>query len=129
MSKTKITNSQKTGPPEHSLGCLRGASLFSNLSEAELSCFNDAAQTRSCKKGKVLYLEGDSAEFFYIICGGWVKLFHTMPEGEEVIVDMLTIGHMVGESAIFEHGRHTSSAQIIEDVQMLSIPSALLKKQ
>jgi len=125
----KIANNQSTGQPEHSLGCLRGASLFANLSDEELSCFHDAAHSRSYKKGKVLYLQNEPAEFFYIICGGWIKLFHTMPEGDEVIVDMLTTGHMVGESAIFEQGLHTSNAQVIEDVQLLSIPSNLLKEQ
>lgn len=113
--------------PSQSFDCLRGASLFSNLSDEELAHFQDAAQTRSYSKGKVLYLQEESAEFFYVICSGWIKLFHTMPEGEEVIVDMLTAGHMVGESAIFELGLHTSSAQIIEDVRLISIPSKLLK--
>jgi CRP-like cAMP-binding protein len=129
MSMTKIANKQSTGPSEHLLGCLRGASLFSNLSETELACFNNAAHPRSYKKGKVLYLEGENAESFYVICGGWVKLFHTLPEGEEVIVDMLTTGHMVGESAIFEHGHHTSNAEVIEDVQLLNIPARVLKEQ
>jgi len=129
MTIPKIVNTQSTGPPEHLIGCLRGASLFSNLSETELACFNNAAHARSYKKGKILYLEGEKAESFYVICGGWIKLFHTMPEGEEVIVDMLTTGHMVGESAIFEYGRHTSSAQVIEDAQLLGIPAKLLKEQ
>jgi len=52
-----------------------------------------------------------------------------MPDGEDVIVDMLTAGHMVGESAIFEQNRHTSSAQIIEDAHLISIPSNVLKEQ
>jgi len=129
MSIPKITPSQSTGLPERSLGCLRGASLFSNLSEAEVACFQSAAHARSYKKGKILYLEEESADFFYVICGGWIKLFHTLPEGEEVIVDMLTAGHMVGESAIFEHGRHTSNAEVVENVQLLSIPSSVLKEQ
>jgi len=129
MQITKLENSQTAGPPEQYLGCLRGASLFSNLSEQELACFQNAAHTRSYKKGKILYLQNDPAEFFYVICGGWVKLFHTMPEGDEVIVDMLTTGHMVGESAIFEEGLHTSNAEVIEDVQLLSIPSRILKEQ
>jgi CRP-like cAMP-binding protein len=130
MARKKLSSCQTTlGPPDHALGCLKGVSLFSNLSEADFAVFSNAAQARSYKKGKILYLEGSNADYFYVICGGWIKLFHTLPEGEEVIVDMLTIGHMVGESAIFEHGRHTSSAQIIEDVQLLSIPSAVLDKQ
>jgi CRP-like cAMP-binding protein len=115
--------------PEFSLCCLRSASLFSSLNDEEIACFHNAAQTRSYKKGKVLYIEGELAEFFYVVCSGWIKLFHTMPEGEEVIVDMLTTGQIVGESAIFEHDHHTSSAQIVEDVQLLSIPAAMLKEK
>jgi CRP-like cAMP-binding protein len=109
--------------------CLRGPSLFSGLSDDDIACFQEAAQSRSFKKGKVLYIQEDPADYFYVICSGWIKLFHTMPEGEEVVVDMLTTGHMVGESAIFEQGRHTSSAQVVEDVRLLAIPSGLLKEQ
>jgi len=129
MLTTKTANTQTTGPPEHSLGCLRGVSLFSHLSDGEIAHFHNAAHARSYKKGKVLYLQDEPAEFFYVICSGWIKLFHTMPDGEEVIVDMLTTSHMVGESAIFELDRHTSSAQVIEDAQLLSIPSKLLKER
>jgi CRP-like cAMP-binding protein len=107
--------------------CLKTALLFSELSDSEISYFNDAAQARAYKKGRVLYLEGDEAEFFYVICSGWIKLFHTMPEGDEVIIDMLTNGHLVGESALFEKDRYACTAQVIEDVQLLSIPLRVLK--
>ncbi len=129
MPAIKIADKETTGRPEHSLGCLRRASLFFGLSDKEIACFADAAQTRTYKKSKILYLQDEPADFFYVICDGWIKLFHTMPEGEEVVIDMLTTGHMVGESAIFEQGRHTSNAQIIEDVHLLSIPAKLLKEQ
>src|SRR5580698_8832230 len=125
----KPVDEDTTGHRAKSPGCLRGASLFSNLSDEEIAHFQDAAQSRAYKKGKILYVEDEPAEFFYVICGGWIKLFHTMPEGDEVIVDMLTTGHMVGESAIFEQGLHTSNAEIIEDVQLLCIPSRVLKEQ
>jgi len=128
-SKAHAKSKQIDRSAMQSSDCLRGSSLFSDLSDEDVACFQDAAQHRAYNKGKVLYLEDEAAESFYIICGGWIKLFHTMPEGEEVIIDMLTTGHMVGESAIFEHSRHTSSAQVIEDVQLLSIPAHLLKEQ
>ena len=107
--------------------CLRTALLFSDLSDTEISHFYDVAQARAYKKGKVLYLEGGEAEYFYVICSGWIKLFHTMPEGDEVIIDMLTNGHLVGESALFEKDHYASNAQVIEDVQLLSIPLRVLK--
>jgi CRP-like cAMP-binding protein len=127
--KKKVIDQDLSGHRPNFLGCLKGASLFSNLSENEIACFQDAAQLHTYKKGKVLYLKGEPADYFYIICEGWIKLFHTMQEGDEVVVDMLTAGHIVGESAIFEQGRHTSSAQVIEDVQLISIPAHILKNQ
>ena len=108
---------------------LSDAQIFSNLTAAEMAPFRYATQTRNYKKGKIIYLEGEGAEYFYIIRSGWLKLFHTLPEGDEVIVDMLTARDMLGESAIFDQGLHTSSAQVVEDCQMLVIPSKVLKEQ
>lgn len=116
-------------PRSNCLGCLRGAAFFADLSDADIACFYDAAQVRSYKKGKVIYLEGESAEYFYVVSSGWIKLFHTMPEGDEVIIDVLTNGNLVGESSVFENGRHTSSAQVVEDAFLLSIPSRLLREK
>ncbi len=113
----------------NSSDCLRQASFFCNLSDSELASFQSVAQPRTYKKGKVIYVQGEPAEYFYVINSGWIKLFHTLPEGEEVIIDVLTRGNLVGESAVFENGRHTTSAQVVEDVSLLSIPSRVLKDQ
>ena len=111
---------------ESPLAGLQGFPFFSKLAAEDLACFQSLARSVAHKKGKVLYLEGDGVEFFYVICSGWIKLFHTTPEGDEAIVDMLTTGSMVGENAVFEHGYYTSSAEIIEDVQLLALPSKAL---
>ncbi len=127
--KLKNLDNKHTDQQGYSLNFLRNTSLFYNLSDDLIARFQKATRITTHKKDKFLYLQDDPAQYFYIICSGWIKLFYTMHEGEEVIVDMLTRFHMVGESAIFEDGRHTSSAQVIEDVQLLSIPSNLLKEQ
>ncbi len=116
-------------PRSTSFDCLRQASFFCNLTDAELATFQNAAQHRTYNKGKVIYLQGEPAEYFYVINSGWIKLFYTLPEGDEVIIDILTRGNLVGENAIFENGAHTTSAQVVEDVSLLSIPSRVLKDQ
>jgi CRP-like cAMP-binding protein len=128
-SSEKIAGEEAMQYLQLSLQALKNVALFSNFSDQEVACFQDVSQMRSYKKGKILYIEKDAANFFYIICDGWIKLFHTLPEGDEVIVDTLTTGQTVGESAIFEQGRHTSSAEVIEDVRLLVIPSSILKDQ
>ena len=125
----KNAGSQSAVHPDYYLDCLRRVSLFSSLADSDLACFQVAARSRFCRKGLVLYLQENVADLFYVLCSGWVKLFHTTQEGEEIVVDMLTTGHLVGESSIFEGDHHTSSAQIVEDASLLSIPSGLLKNQ
>ena len=109
--------------------CLKNVPLFADLSDEERASFKNAATIRAYKKGKIIYLQGDEPIFFYILHGGWIKLFRTMPEGDEVIVDMLTTGHMFGESGIFEQNCHMCSAQVIEDVSLLSLSARVLKQQ
>jgi CRP-like cAMP-binding protein len=116
-------------PNANAEACLKAVPIFAKLSEIEIAAFQNAARPRSFKKGKMLFVEGEAAGYFYVIVSGWVKQFHTMPDGDEVIIDMLTKSDLVGESAIFEKDRHTSSAQVIEDVQLLSLPLNILKEQ
>jgi CRP/FNR family transcriptional regulator len=74
-------------------------------------------------------MEGDEAKYFYVICSGWLKLLHVTEDGEEIVIAMLTRNNITGESAVFEQGHFASTAQIVEDAQILSIPIALLKEQ
>jgi CRP-like cAMP-binding protein len=112
-----------------SLNFFKNLTLFKNLSEKEVACFVDAAQIKSYKKGQYLYMEGDKAKYFYIICNGWIKLLRATEDGEETIIAMLTKNNITGESAFFEEGDFANTAQIAEDAQILSIPIALLKEQ
>ncbi len=111
------------------LECLKSTSLFSDLSDSEIAILSAKAQSRTFKKGKIVFLEGENADYFYIVNCGWVKLFRTLPEGDEIILDVVTTGQVVGESAIFDHRRHSYSAQVVEDCQLLSIPARTLREQ
>ncbi len=113
----------------HYLGCLRSTPIFSNLSDSEISFFQDSAQIRLFKKGKIVFLEGEPSDYFYIVSCGWVKLFHTLPEGDELILDVMTTGQVVGESALFDNSLHMCSAQVVEDCQLLSIPARILRER
>jgi CRP/FNR family transcriptional regulator len=108
---------------------LKDIPLFANLSNKEVQHFADAAQIKSYTKSQYLYMEGEEAKYFYVICSGWLKLLHVTEDGEEVVIAMLTKNNITGESALFEQGNFASTAQIVEDAQILSIPIAMLKAQ
>jgi CRP/FNR family transcriptional regulator, dissimilatory nitrate respiration regulator len=124
-----ITEREGRSMARKSLAFFKGLTLFANLPEEDVARFANAAQIKNYKKGKLLYLEGEEADFFYVVCSGWVKVFHITNEGEEVNLAMITRDSITGENAIFENGRFTSSTQVVEDAQILSIPHALLKEQ
>ncbi len=124
-----MANRPATISSGHYLNSMRQTSLFSGLSDEEIACFQTSAQGICYKNGKILYIQEEQAASFYVICSGWIKLFHTTQNGEEIIFDLLTSGQIFGESSIFEQGHHTSSAQAIEDVQLISIPTHILKEQ
>lgn len=108
---------------------LKELTLFAHLSEKDIQHFAESAHIKSYKKGQYLYMEGEQAKYFYVICSGWLKLLHVTEDGEEVVIAMLTKNNITGESAIFEQGNFASSAQIVEDAQIISIPIAILKEQ
>jgi CRP/FNR family transcriptional regulator len=108
---------------------LKELPLFANLPDKEVQLFADAAHIKSYKKGQYLYMEGEEAVHFYVICSGWLKLLHVTEDGEEIVLAMLTRNNITGESAIFEHDHFASTAQIVEDAQIVSLPIGLLKEQ
>lgn len=123
--KERQTGAKQCNP----LALFKKLKLFANLADEEVARFAEAAHVKSYKKGDFLYQEETKADFFYIICSGWLKLFHNTPEGEEIILAMLTKNDLTGESVIFEQERYKNSAQVVEDAQILSIPIALLQQQ
>ena len=50
-------------------------------------------------------------------------------DGDEVNLAMITRDNITGENAIFEKGQFATSAQVVEDAQILCIPYSLLKEQ
>ena len=108
---------------------LRGLPLFYHLPEDEIAHFANYAHIKIYRKGQSLYREGESSLHFFAILNGWVKLSHVTQDGEQVVVAMLTKNDTTGESSIFEKGNFASSAQVVENAQILSLPLALLKEQ
>ncbi|WP_262690374.1 Crp/Fnr family transcriptional regulator [Kordiimonas aestuarii] len=102
--------------------------LFSKASETLLESFSQAAQVKTLKKGETLFLQDDDADAFYIVLSGWVKLFRETLDGHEAVIDMVTSGHIFAETAILEDGAHSFGASAIDDVRVLRLPNAILKK-
>lgn len=103
--------------------------LFGGISTQHRNNLLQSAQTREFVKGKLVFLEGEPANRLYIVLKGWVKVFKGTVHGEETILQMLTAGDAIMESAVYLNTSFPVSSQIVEDATLLSIPAPVLREQ
>ncbi len=110
-------------------GLIRSLRLFSGITTENLDLLLRNAQIRDFNKGKLLFLEGEPANRLYVILKGWVKIFKGTANGEETILQMLSSGDAILESAVFLNTSFPVSGQVVEDATLLSIPAPMLREQ
>ncbi|MCK5575008.1 MAG: nitrate- and nitrite sensing domain-containing protein [Sphingomonadales bacterium] len=103
--------------------------LFKDLPDEELDQLMRHSQVRHYEKGKLMYLQGEPVSRFYIILKGWVKVFNGSENGDEAILHILGAGDTLLEGAVFLETTTPSSAQVIEDASLLSIPAPLIRER
>ncbi|MCF8473438.1 MAG: nitrate- and nitrite sensing domain-containing protein [Emcibacter sp.] len=103
--------------------------FFINLPEDITSGLLQFAQVREYKKGKLLFLEGEVSTRLYIILSGWVKLFKGTSNGDETVLQMLTGGDMIAESAVFLNANYHVSAQIAKNSIILTLPAPIIREK
>lgn len=113
--------------PSDPAGILGASHLFLNTSASLLEDLRQQARLIECKKGHVLFMQDDIAEWFYVIGSGWIKLFRETLDGTEVIVDVLNHGGMFGETALFNDNLYPFSAEVVETSTLLACPAHLLR--
>lgn len=97
--------------------------LFASLEE----CVVDEILKESCvsdlEKGALLFQEGEKPLRFYVVLEGWVKLFRLNEEGEESVIKVVGLENVLDGFSVFIDLPFSYSAEIIEDVKILSIPA------
>lgn len=101
--------------------------LFKGLSEKVKADILRTASLGTYKKGKLLFLEGDMSDKLYIILEGWVKLYKGNSSGEETIVQMLTSGDMIAESAVFLNAPFPVNAQVAKEARVLMLSAVNIR--
>jgi len=102
--------------------------LFEGVSEGTLKQFRSQMTPKKYAKNEMVFAQGDSAYSFYVIKKGWVKLSRQTLDGEEAIIDILTEGHIFGETTFFEDVAYSFNAEAVEASQLISFPLPILKE-
>lgn len=108
---------------------LKTIPLFKGCNEKFFQTLQQQSQSKNYNKGHVLFVHGDTAERFYLVQTGWVKLFRETLDGAQAVIDILPAGHIFGETSIFENDTYPYSAEVVEPAQITSFSLPQLKTE
>lgn len=81
------------------------------------------AQTRTYKKGSLLYWQGDPVDGIFVLQQGAVKISSVSPDGKIYTHDILGAGHLMGSSDFFLGGLHETTAETMKDSLLIYVPA------
>jgi len=95
--------------------------LFSKLSDNYLNDIKQNAITRRYIKDSIVFYEGDSSKYLYIILEGTIKLYKTTPKGTQIQINRLEAPAMVGEYACFEKQPFPATCEFVTEGRMMLV--------
>lgn len=108
---------------------LKSVPLFSGQDDAVLAHFAEYAQEKTARKGSILFPPDTPNDKFFVIRGGWIKLFRETLGGDEAVVDILTHPHCFGEIGLMGNENMPYGAEVIEDATLVTLPRFLLAEE
>ncbi len=100
--------------------------LFKSLPVELADELTAASNVVKFDRGETLFIQGDRAEFMFVILEGWVKLTRITPSGDEIVVTVYTDGQSFGEAAALQKEDFPVSATAVTDCRLLKVRSDLV---
>lgn len=88
----------------------------------ETDLLNDTRNVKKMRKKHVLFMEGDTCNYLYLVRSGKIKTYKTNEWGKEYITEIYKQNDFFGYTALFTNGIHQQGALAIEDSEVAMIP-------
>ena len=98
---------------------MAGVPLFKGLSGRQLDDLARAFPRRSYGPGETIFREGESAEGFYILLSGRLKIYKLSMEGKEQILHIIEAGEPFAEVALFSETTFPAYAEAIRESEAM----------
>lgn len=95
--------------------------LFSGLSPECLADLGNSTRLLGFERGEAIVRKGDTANGFYYVFDGKVKLFFLSERGMEKIIEIVTPGLTFGEAVMFIHKPYPVFAEAMVDSQLVFV--------
>ena len=106
------------------LSVLSRVPLFAGLTRGQLVAIDHRMVSLSWARDDVLYRAGDPADHLYVMATGRAKASRTAPTGQEVVVDLLAPGALVGGLQAAGHARYEETVRALTTTCALRIDVA-----
>ncbi len=98
---------------------LQQSPLFRGLSAAQIHEVLRAARTRKLPRDSFLFEQGDPAATLYLLQTGRMRILQVTPEGQQVLLRLVTPGEICGGVALLAGATYPASARAVEDCTAL----------
>ena len=105
----------------------RKPQIFEGLDHDSLHTIFENSILHDYESGRLLIQQGDTPTHLYLIIKGSLRTLRTNEDGNESVIRLLKDGDTCMEAVIFMGGPSPINVQVIDDVQLLLIPSAFVK--
>lgn len=104
---------------------IRKLKHFEDLSEITYRALAESAVCRRFDAEQVIYVEGEPADYIYILERGWVKGTRINREGREQAMQFLRPVEIFGDIGTFTGTTYPGTTTALEAVEAWAIPSAM----
>jgi CRP-like cAMP-binding protein len=125
MSMNPATpHNSTTQDVERAIRALSNVRHFSDLPAHIRTALASMAVPRQFSEGQVIFMEGEPANWLYVLESGWVKASRMSPEGREQALLFLKKGDIFGDVAILTDTTYPGTVVALETVQVWAIEKA-----
>jgi len=100
--------------------------LFANVPDKMLQDLLKKCHKSTCPRGGTLFVQGDPANFMYVILQGCVKLTRITPGGDEVVVAVYSAGNSFGEAIALKGGKYPVTVEAVQDSVLLQVETRIV---
>ncbi len=93
--------------------------LLRNLSAAQVRAVLQAARSRKVVRDSFLFQQGDPATTLYLLLTGRMRILQVTPDGQQVLLRVVTPGELCGSVGLLENTVYPTSARAVEECTAL----------
>lgn len=105
---------------------LKTIPLFSELDQTTLTNLIHVGSHAAYPANQILYREGDTPDYLYVILAGEVRVYALDDTGNEVTLRLMTVGAFFGELALLDHRPRSASIVCTTACQFFILSRAAL---